>query len=89
MDGGKVPRFPGQRWFSHQESRNNPLGCRHKAWNTWCPHQEDERKQTFETAGGHSERTRVERGVTTHRESRMLLEQGSRETPFRGRLACQ
>ena len=29
-----VPGCPGQRWSSHQESRNNPLGCRHKAWNT-------------------------------------------------------
>lgn len=28
-----VPGCPGQRWSSHQESRNNPLGCRHKAWN--------------------------------------------------------
>lgn len=28
MDGSNVPGCPSQTWSSHQESRNNPLGCR-------------------------------------------------------------
>lgn len=76
---GPVPRKAG----------TTPGGAGTKPGTHRVPIRRISENKPWSLLGGACKENKGAEGITTHRESSVLLEPGSGETPFHGRLACQ
>ena len=81
-----VPGCPG--WSSHQKSRNNPLGCQYKAWNTRIPMRKETGSKPWRLLGARQREQGAE-AVKSTQEVQLRLDPGAGETSLFRSLAWQ